>query len=366
MTQNQHAVRLTARLADLDRDLVAPAVTNDTEFREVVRALAGQAVCRLGGEASIAFDSENLVVDWSRDSTTPEDPTADIARMLTAGNYAEGILLLELLLSQSPNDAMLLLNLGMALSDRRKLDRAVALLERLTALDPDLANGFVALGVAQARGQKLTDSARSLEQAVHLDSGNAYARRNLGAVLHRLGHHGEARVQLQKATDLSPSDQAAWLGLAQVEEALDDIKAADHAYLQTIKQGEHTQLADMARDARSRIAQRNFRPTPAAAPRIDAVMYCLGALERFSGMPRAEVQKITFEIAMLGTRGLDVNDSTQKYTVQSMPGRYSGLHLVCIEYVGFKQLDPSVDIGFDLSNEYQMAMGMHGANTKAA
>ena len=115
MTQNQNIVRLTANLADLDRDLVAPAVANDAEFREAVRALAGQAMRRLGGKASIAFDSENLVVNWSRDSTTSEDSTANIARMLTDGNYAEGILLLELLLSADPNNTTLLLNLGMAL-----------------------------------------------------------------------------------------------------------------------------------------------------------------------------------------------------------------------------------------------------------
>jgi hypothetical protein len=43
--------------------------------------------------------------------------------------------------------------------------------------------------------------------------------------------------------------------------------------------------------------------------RMDAVMHCLSALEKYSGMSADEVQKIGFEIALLGTRGLDINDS---------------------------------------------------------
>jgi len=71
-----------------------------------------------------------------------------------------------------------------------------------------------------------------------------------------------------------------------------------------------------------------------------------------------QVQKIGFEIAILGTRGLDINDSTPKYTLQSMPGKFSGLHLLCFEYVAFQQIAPGKDIGFDLSAEYQTARSL--------
>jgi hypothetical protein len=70
------------------------------------------------------------------------------------------------------------------------------------------------------------------------------------------------------------------------------------------------------------------------------------------------LQKIGFEIAILGTRGLDINDSTQKYTLQSMPGKFSGLHLLCYEYVAFQQVAPGKDIGFDLSGEYRTALAL--------
>ena len=56
----------------------------------------------------------------------------------------------------------------------------------------------------------------------------------------------------------------------------------------------------MAGKAQRRIAQKSFRGTSGANIRMDAVMYWLGAIERFAKMDRQEVQKITFEIGMLG------------------------------------------------------------------
>ena len=88
-------------------------------------------------------------------------------------------------------------------------------------------------------------------------------------------------------------------------------------------------------------------------------MYCLSALQTFEQMPREEVQKVAFEIAILGQGGLDTYDSTQKYTLRSLPGKFSGLHLVSIMYVGFKIITPDHEIGFDLSREYQAALALH-------
>ena len=50
--------------------------------------------------------------------------------------------------------------------------------------------------------------------------------------------------------------------------------------------------------------------------------------------------------------GFDVNDSTQKYQLRTLPGRFSGLHMVCLMDAAFKITDPTADIGFDLADEY--------------
>ena len=85
-------------------------------------------------------------------------------------------------------------------------------------------------------------------------------------------------------------------------------------------------------------------------------MFCLSAIEKFSAMSRDEIQRCAFEIAMLGTKGISVNNPDKRYTLKSMEGSFSGLQLVCYQYVGFKRIAPDMDIGFDLSKEYEAAL----------
>jgi hypothetical protein len=101
-----------------------------------------------------------------------------------------------------------------------------------------------------------------------------------------------------------------------------------------------------------------FRNKMPGVERMDAVMYLVGAMDKFEGMPRPELQKIGFEIAMLGKEGFDVNDSRERYQLRSMPGRFSGLHMICLMYAAFKILNPTADIGFDLAKEYALAQDM--------
>lgn len=91
-----------------------------------------------------------------------------------------------------------------------------------------------------------------------------------------------------------------------------------------------------------------------------SIMYCLGALQRFDNIGREEIQKIASEIALLGADGIDYASSEQKYALKSVPGeQFSGLQLLCMMYVGFKDVDPTLDIGVDLSEPYQAALQLH-------
>lgn len=88
-------------------------------------------------------------------------------------------------------------------------------------------------------------------------------------------------------------------------------------------------------------------------------MYCLAAIEEFEVLAPAA---IAFEIAALGQGGLSVKEPSWKYALKSLPGReFSGLLLVSMMYVGFKQIDPSVNVGFDLSKEYERAHALRQA-----
>jgi len=182
----------------------------------------------------------------------------------------------------------------------------------------------------------------------------------LGACLLAAGQIEDAETCFRKATLIDPADQQSWFGLAQALERSGKVADADAAYHKAIDIDEYSQGAELARKALSKIASSSFRDQLPGVGRPDAVMYCLGAIERFENLPSSEVQRITFEIATLGRNGLDVNDSAQKYHLQTIEGSFSGLHLVCLMYVGFKQFAPEQDIGFDLSKEYATAKTLRG------
>ncbi len=304
---------------------------------------------------TLTIGATKIEMHWN-DDLSKSDNLDKIAAILTQGNYLDGILLLELFLSEDPDNPDLLYNLGMAYSDQNKLSHSIALLTRLMSVKPDHVNGRVALGIALVRNNQEEEGVRELQTAAQKEPENLWAHRNLGGGLMRLKRFPEAAEHLRIATELSPQDQQVWYGYAQALEALDNIEAADKAYIQTIEIDGFSKIADLARKARSNIAKGTFRKNAPGALRMDAVMYCVGALEMFEAMSVAQVQKIGFEIAMLGTRGIDVNNPESRYSLKSLPGEFSGLHLLSIQYVAFKKIAPAQDIGFDLSVEYQAAL----------
>jgi len=304
---------------------------------------------------SLSVSAEKIELTWN-DDLSKTDNLDKIAAILTDGNYLDGILLLEFFLSENQSDPDLLYNLGMAYSDQEKLLLAIEILTRLMSVKPEHVNGRVALGITFIRNNQNEEGVRELQSAAEQEPDNLWAHRNLGAGLIKLKKFPEAVEHFRIATELSPQDQAAWYGYAQALETVEAVEEADKAYIQSIEIDEFSKVAELARKARSAIAKSSFRERTAGALRMDAVMYCLGALEKFDSMSADEVQKIGFEIAMLGTRGIDVNNPESRYTLKNLSGDFSGLHLLSIQYVAFKKIAPKENIGFDLSAEYEAAL----------
>ncbi|MGB8646393.1 MAG: tetratricopeptide repeat protein, partial [Anaerolineae bacterium] len=91
-----------------------------------------------------------------------------------------------------------------------------------------------------------------------------------------------------------------------------------------------------------------------------SIMYLLSALKRFDELTPDRVQQIGFEIAVIGQEGIDYADSDKKYHLNSIPGEaFSGLQLLCMMFVAFKRIDPTVDQHLDLEEPYQIALQMH-------
>ena len=88
-----------------------------------------------------------------------------------------------------------------------------------------------------------------------------------------------------------------------------------------------------------------------------AVFYFLDAFKRFDEMSPEEIRNVAFEIALLGRRGLDYSEPVEKYELKTVPNRkFSGLHLMCLMFAGFKRVAPEQDVGMDLEEPFLAAL----------
>ncbi|HUS76525.1 MAG TPA: hypothetical protein VMY43_11030 [Methanothrix sp.] len=106
----------------------------------------------------------------------------------------------------------------------------------------------------------------------------------------------------------------------------------------------------LARNGLREIAARELK---AKGPRMDAVFYLLDAMRLFRGKSLQEIQEITFEIGEI--RGWISTTPRRARVLRALPGRtFSALELVCIMYAGFKRIEPGMDIGVELGEEWGM------------
>lgn len=348
-----------------DPDLLpAEARTPGTEsFRAAVNdALLGM-FRDFRGRATVSVDDQRICVRWSSDPAEASSPLDVAITHLRHGRTAQGVQILEFLLTASPDDVNVLYNLGLALSEARRFAEAEDHLGRAVELAPNFVHALVALGVAQLRQQNNETAVENLERAVALAPDNPWANRNLGIALLKVGDDAiQAVLHLRHAVESQPGDQGAWLALGDALTLADRLREAGEAYKRAIAIHPHNDLAEVARSASSKLAEDSMqRAAPTAGtPRPDAIEYCVAAIRGFRGRPIEDVKQIAFEIATLGRGGIDVNDLFRRYRLDSLPGEFSGLQLVCLMYVGFQIVAPGTDVGIDLSREYSVALERAG------
>lgn len=91
-----------------------------------------------------------------------------------------------------------------------------------------------------------------------------------------------------------------------------------------------------------------------------AVFYFLDAFKRFEAMTPEEIRNLAFEIALLGRGGLDYSDPAKKYELKTIPNRkFSGLHLMCLMFAGFKRVAPEHDVGMNLEEPFLTALQLY-------
>lgn len=342
---------------DLTKLPVDPALLRENPLMLVsaVQTFYQDCFRKLGGTANIVVKDGVVSVSWYPKAGDAAAQVLERAlSLLRQGDYGAAEPLLRALLSHDANHADALFNLGMMLSDQQKLTEAAALLHRFVDLVPDSSHGWTALGVAQSRGGDLRSATTSFERALEIDPQNAYALRNLGALQGKESPQ-QALPNLERAARLMPEDQAAQYAYAQCLVQLGRGDDADPIFLKAIQLSPLSDIAELARSARTSIAHKSMRSSVGGGARPDAVMYCLDGLQTFRDLGDTKTRAVVFEIAMLGRSGLDINDPAKKYSLRSLSGSFSGLQLVSLMYTGMKIIDPTADAGIDLSQEFSAA-----------
>ena len=77
--------------------------------------------------------------------------------------------------------------------------------------------------------------------------------------------------------------------------------------------------------------------------RPEAVKFCLEALQKIHALSDKEIAGIAIEAATLGQSGLKIDSPEKQYTLNTLPGKYTGLNVVCILYVAVQHLSPRTD-----------------------
>src|SRR4030042_1715448 len=168
----------------------------------------------------------------------------------------------------------------------------------------------------------------------------------------------EALPYLKRAAKLLPSDQPAQYTYGKCLMDIGSPADADPVLKKAIALNEHSEVADLCREARIKIARRNLKAAVPPGLRTDVIVFCLAAMETFKDVGRERTQTIVFEIASLGTSGLPLQDRTSRFRLLSLPGKFSSLQLVVYLYVGLKKVAPRTDAGIGFSKEYAFALSM--------
>ena len=361
MKSQQISFEISLEDFDLSRLPVDQALlkADKSLLASTVQAYYEDCFRNLGGSTSIVIADGKVSVTWFVGGEKLEQAVLDHAvNLLNQREFSAAEPLLRSILAHEPKNGAALYNLGMMLSDAGRLDEAIECLEDLVELRDAGANGWVALGVAQKRKGLNSDALVSLRKAVSLEPDNGYALRNLAAVLAE-DSPLDALPLFAKATELLPNDANAHLGLSQCLLALRKNELADAALKKTIEIDPFGPLAERARSLRTKLSETFMREGSGASTHGRAVDACLKAIKVLASGSPEKTKTIAFEVAMLGRSGLDINDPEAKYHLKSLPGEFSGLQLVALMYVGFKQIAPELDAGIDLSKEYEEANKLH-------
>ena len=144
----------------------------------------------------------------------------EATRAMQEGRFDDAARLYRELLKAVPDEAGLLMNLGMALAMGGHESEAVAPLERALALKPELVPARLFLGstyLALGQPEKAIDP---LKRAAAARPADAETRRMLADAYSRVGRATDAATELRKVAELAPTRPGSWYALGHAYNAI--------------------------------------------------------------------------------------------------------------------------------------------------
>lgn len=132
------------------------------------------------------------------------DETADVSKLLRAGQYVEALSKADAFLAQRPRDAQMRFLKGVILTEQSKSTEAIAVFNKLTEDFPDLPEPYNNLAVLYAAGGQYDKARAALDMAIRTNPSYATAYENLGDV-----HAKLASQAYDKALQLDSGNSAA-------------------------------------------------------------------------------------------------------------------------------------------------------------
>jgi Tfp pilus assembly protein PilF len=117
---------------------------------------------------------------------------------------------------------------------------------------------------------------------------------------------------------------------------------------------------DVDKNQKEKDLQTFFDAQERLGTNIAVMWFMVSALKLFSTMSKAQVKAIAFEIATIGTQGINPS-SSNKYRVNSIPGKeFSGYNLLAYYYVSWALAMPEMlpELGLNYEKEYEMAINL--------
>jgi tetratricopeptide (TPR) repeat protein len=151
-----------------------------------------------------------------------------LARLQAGDGDAVGALAtLDRARALAPNAEEVLAAIGQVSLAARAPVPAILALEPLTRIAPTVAQHHYLLGVALMQAGDMPPAVDSLREAERLEPARAMTLIALGIALNNRKVFAEAQSALQRALELEPDNIEAVAALAEAEEGLDDLDAAD-------------------------------------------------------------------------------------------------------------------------------------------